>query len=78
MARLGDFVRARSLLRAAARKFGRREEVARARCRLAEAEIALVSRDLGWPAEQLKAAYATLSAKGDWLNAAHALWHQHW
>jgi hypothetical protein len=72
MARLGDLVRARALLQGAARAFGSREAVARARCVLAEAEIALVSRDLGWPAKQLDAARATLTAHGDLANAAHA------
>jgi hypothetical protein len=46
--------------------------VARARCVVAEAEIALVSRDLGWPAKALDAARATLEAHGDRVNAAHA------
>jgi DNA-binding transcriptional ArsR family regulator len=46
--------------------------VARARCIVAEAEIALVSRDLGWPAKALDAARATLEEHGDRLNAAHA------
>jgi hypothetical protein len=50
----------------------RGEAVARARCVVAEAEIALVSRDLGWPAKALDAARATLEAHGDRLNAAHA------
>jgi len=72
MAQLGDFVRAKALLRSAARTFGPREAVARARCVVAEAEIALVSRDLGWPARTLDAARATLEAHGDRVNAAHA------
>jgi hypothetical protein len=72
MARLGDLVRARTLLRSAARAFGPKEAVARARCVVAEAEIALVSRDLGWPAKALDAARATLEAHGDRANAAHA------
>jgi hypothetical protein len=72
MAQLGDLVRAKSLLRRATRAFGPREAVARARCVVAEAEIALVSRDLGWPAKALDAARATLEAHGDRLNAAHA------
>src|SRR5918996_1554683 len=55
MAQLGDLVRAKALLRSAARAFGRKEAVARARCIVAEAEIALVSRDLGWPAKTLDA-----------------------
>src|SRR5258705_2450647 len=72
MAQLGDLVRAKTLLRSAARAFGPKEAVARARCIVAEAEIALVSRDLGWPAKALDAARATLEAHGDRVNAAHA------
>jgi tetratricopeptide (TPR) repeat protein len=72
MAQLGELVRARALLRGAARAFGPREAVARARCVVAEAEIALVSRELGWPAKALDAARATLEAHGDRVNAAHA------
>jgi tetratricopeptide (TPR) repeat protein len=72
MAQLGDLVRAKALVRNAARGFGPRETVARARCIVAEAEIALVSRDLGWPAKALAAARATLEAHGDRVNAAHA------
>jgi hypothetical protein len=72
MAQLGDLVRARALLRTAARAFGPREARARARCVVAEAEIALVSRDLGWPARALGAARAALEEHGDWVNAAHA------
>jgi hypothetical protein len=72
MAQLGDLVRAKALLRGAARAFGPKEAVARARCVVAEAEIALVSRDLGWPAKALDAARATLEAHGDRVNAAHA------
>src|SRR6202162_6171226 len=72
MAQLGDHVRAKALLRKAARAFGAKEAVARARCVVAEAEIALVSRDLGWPAKALDAARATLEEHGDRVNAAHA------
>ncbi len=72
MAQLGDFVRAKALLRSAARAFSPREAVARARCLVAEAEIALASRDLNWPVKSLDAARATLEAHGDRLNAAHA------
>jgi hypothetical protein len=72
MAQLGDLVRAKVLLRSAARAFGPRETLARARCIVAEAEIALVSRDLGWPVKALDAARATLEAHGDRVNAAHA------
>jgi hypothetical protein len=72
MAQLGDLMRAKALLRSAARAFGPKEAVARARCVVAEAEIALVSRDLGWPAKKLDAARAVLEEHGDQLNAAHA------
>jgi len=72
MAQLGDLSRAKALLKSAARAFGPREAVARARCIVAEAEIALASRDLGWPAKSLDAARATLEHHGDTLNAAHA------
>lgn len=72
MARLGDLARAKTLLQSAARAFGSKEPLARARCVVAEAEIALVSRDLGWPAKALDAALATLEAHGERLNAAHA------
>src|ERR1700716_3360849 len=72
MAQLGDFVRAKVLLRRAARAFGPKESVSGARCLVAEAEIALVSRELGWPAKALHAARATLEAHGDRVNAAHA------
>ncbi|MGE3872192.1 MAG: helix-turn-helix domain-containing protein [Parvibaculaceae bacterium] len=72
MAQLGDLARARTLLRNAARAFGPKEALARARCVVAEAEIALVSRDLAWPPKTLATARATLEAHGDHLNAAHA------
>jgi len=72
MAQLGDLARAKALLRGAARGVGPKEAVAQARCVVAEAEIALVSRDLGWPAEVLDAARVTLEAHGDRVNAAHA------
>jgi hypothetical protein len=72
MAQLGDLSRAKDLLKLAAKAFGAREAVSRARCIVAEAEIALVTRDLGWPEKSLDAARATLEAHGDRLNAAHA------
>jgi hypothetical protein len=72
MAQLGDLVRAKALLRSAARAFGPKEAVARARCVVAEAEIALVSRDLSWPTRALDAARSTLEQHGDRMNAAHA------
>jgi tetratricopeptide (TPR) repeat protein len=72
MAQLGEFVRAKELLRKATRSFSPKESVARARCVVAEAEIALASRDLGWPAKAIHAARVTLEEHGDRLNAAHA------
>ncbi|MGA8312027.1 MAG: helix-turn-helix domain-containing protein [Terriglobales bacterium] len=72
MAQLGDFARAKELLRRAARAFSPKEAGARARCIVAEAEIALASRDLGWPAKTLDAARSTLEAHGDRLNAGFA------
>jgi len=72
MAQLGDLARAKSLLRRAGRAFGAREPMARARCVVAEAEIALASRDLGWPAKALDGARATLEEHGDRANAAYA------
>jgi hypothetical protein len=72
MAQLGEYGKARTLLRHAARAFGPREAVARARCVVAEAEVALASRDLGWAAKALDAAGRTLAAHGDRINAAHA------
>ena len=72
MAQLGDLARARTLLRGAARAFSPREALARARCVVAEAEIALVSRDLAWPAKALATSARVLQAHGDAANAAHA------
>jgi hypothetical protein len=72
MAQLGDLTRAKLLLRRAVRAFSPREAVARARCVVAEAEIALVSRDLGWPAKPLDSASTLLERHGDCANAAHA------
>jgi tetratricopeptide (TPR) repeat protein len=72
MAQLGDLSRAKTLLRRAARAFGPREAVARARCAVAEAEVALVSRDLNWPVKVLDTACDALERHGDRANAAHA------
>jgi hypothetical protein len=72
MAQLADFARARRLLRRAVRAFGPKGAIARARCVVAEAEIALASRDLAWPVKALAEAQATLEKHGDLVNAAHA------
>jgi hypothetical protein len=72
MAQLGDLARAKALLKDAGRAFGPKEATARARCVVAEAEIALVSRDLSWPTKALDRACATLEARGDRVNAAYA------
>ncbi len=72
MAQLGDLPRAKALLQRAVKAFGRNESLSRARCLVAEAEVALAARDLGWPMEALEAARRLLEDHGDWLNAAHA------
>ncbi len=72
MAQLGDLARARLLLRRAARAFGPKEAVARARCVVAEAEVALAARDLTWPTKALDTARDILEDHGDRTNAAHA------
>jgi hypothetical protein len=72
MAQLGDLARAKALLKNAARAFGPKEATARARCTVAEAEIALVSRDLAWPTKALERARATLEEHGDRANAGYA------
>jgi hypothetical protein len=72
MAQLGDFSSARTLLRRAARCYGSREGVSRARCLLAEAEIALASRDLNYSSKSLSSARALLEEHGDRTNAVHA------
>ena len=72
MAQLGDLVRGKALLKRAARAFGSKDALARARCIIAEAEIALVSRDLTWPSKALSAARTTLEEHRDRVNAAYA------
>jgi hypothetical protein len=72
MAQLGEHPRARELIKRAARAFGAHEELARARCIVAEAEIALAMRDLGGSPRALAAATATLDARADRGNAMHA------
>ena len=72
MAQLGDHARARELLRRAARGFGAHEALARARCVVAEAEVALAMRDLGGSSRALLAAAATLEANADPANALQA------
>lgn len=72
MAQLGDLAKAKDLLKRAAAAFGAGDPVARSRCVIAEAEVALVSRDLGWPARALETARGVLERNGDRLNAAHA------
>src|SRR5450830_1732048 len=72
MAQLGELLRARELLRHAARGFGAHEELARARCVVAEAEVALAERDIGGSPRALTAALATLEAHADRANAVQA------
>jgi len=72
MAQLGEHQRARDLLRRAARGFGAREELSRARCVVAEAEVALAMRDIGGSTRALEASADTLTAHGDRANAFQA------
>ncbi|HEY1080991.1 MAG TPA: hypothetical protein VGE29_01955 [Prosthecobacter sp.] len=72
MAQLGDLVQAQKLLKRAARAFGPSQPLAHARCVVAQAEIAFVCRDLGWPVKALAAAQAVLEQQGDEINAVHA------
>jgi|SRR5689334_22041172 hypothetical protein len=72
MAQLGDYDRARQLLRRAGRRFGARERLAQARCQVAEAEVALAARDLSGPVRALDAAAQALDALGDRANALFA------
>lgn len=72
MAQLGELPRSRELLRRAARAFGPHEELSRARCVVAEAEVALAMRDLGGAPRTLGAAVASLEAHADHANALHA------
>jgi hypothetical protein len=72
MAQLGELPRARELLRRASRGFGAHEALSRARCVVAEAEVALAMRDLGGSPRALAAAAATLEARADPANARHA------
>ncbi len=72
MAQLGEHPRARDLLRRAGRGFGAHETLARARCVVAEAEVALAMRDLGGSTRPLAAAAATLEAHADHANARQA------
>ena len=72
MAQLGELPRARELLRRAARGFGSRESIDRARSITAEAEVALAARDLVWPSRALAEALRVFAAHGDRENAGHA------
>ncbi|MBB5391717.1 MULTISPECIES: helix-turn-helix domain-containing protein [unclassified Herbaspirillum] len=72
MAQLGEHPLARALLRRAARGFGAREELARARCIVAEAEVALAERDLAGSPRPLNSALVTLEAHADHANALQA------
>ncbi|MEO6747836.1 MAG: helix-turn-helix domain-containing protein, partial [Caldimonas sp.] len=72
MAQLGEHPRARELLKRAARGFGAHEELSRARCVVAEAEVALAMRDIGGSPRPLAAASAALEARADRANALQA------
>jgi len=72
MAQLGEMTRAKALLHRAVKAFGANEPLSQARCVVAEAEVALASRNLGWPVEALEVARQVLQDHGDGVNAAHA------
>ncbi|MCO6419958.1 helix-turn-helix domain-containing protein, partial [Siccirubricoccus sp. KC 17139] len=72
LAQLGEYARARALLRDAQRGFDPHAAVARARCLLAEAEIAFACRELGWVPARLATAREVLERAGDGANALHA------
>lgn len=72
MAQLGEYLRARELLQRAGRGFGAHEALARARCIVAEAEVALAMRDFGGSPRSLAAALATLESHNDSANALQA------
>ncbi|MFC4278354.1 helix-turn-helix domain-containing protein [Achromobacter aloeverae] len=72
MAQIGDMARARGLVRRAARAFGAQAAVARARCRLVEAEIALATRKLAGLEQALDDAQAVFDSHGDGVNALYA------
>lgn len=72
MAQLGEYPRARELLRRAARGFGTHEARSRARCIVAEAEVALAMRDFSGSPRSLEAAAATLASLDDRANASQA------
>jgi tetratricopeptide (TPR) repeat protein len=72
MAQLGEYPRARDLLKRAARAFGAREEMSRGRCIVAEAEVALAMRDFGGSPRVLASAADMLDAHGDRANALQA------
>jgi hypothetical protein len=63
LAQLGELGKAKQLLRQASKAFGPREAVARARCTVAETELALASRELGWPAKTLETARKGVSSR---------------
>ena len=69
MAQLGEYPGSRKLLQRAARGFGTHEELARARCVVADAEVALAMRDLDGSPRPLAAASAALEARADHTNA---------
>lgn len=72
MAQLGELASARDLLRRARRQFGAHEGLARARCAVAEAEVALALRDVGGSVQPLSTTAAVLETYGDTANALQA------
>ena len=72
MAQLGEYPRARELLKQASRAFGTKEDLSRARCVVAEAEVALAMRDFSAAPPSLESAADTLDSHGDKANAVQA------
>lgn len=72
MAQLGDYTRARHLLKRAVWAFKDEDELAHARCIVAETEVALAVRDLRASPRTLTNAAAALEARADRANALHA------
>ncbi|NTX04657.1 HTH domain-containing protein [Myxococcus sp. CA040A] len=71
MAQLGEFPRALHLLKRAARAYGSGDVLARARCGVAEAEVALASRDFEGAEVVLVEALRTFELHGDSENARY-------
>ncbi len=72
MAQLGEFATATHLLRRAARAYGSEAPLPRARCNVAEAEVALATRDFEGVSATLREALQTFQRHDDAGNARYA------